>query len=145
MTVQTINTDRDQHIRVFGAACGMADRDLPGSIACHSRSCRNGSAASFRSWDNIVLMIAVPMQAVEVNRDFVEGIVCAAGGMTNSDFSVIATRRDYLRTTTCGRRDNIILMSAMVIQCVEIKRSLCVWIGCIARGMADRDRSIIYL
>ena len=95
MTVQTINTDRDQDIRVFGAARGMADRDLPGSIACHRRSCRNGGAASFGSWDNIVLMIAVPMQAVEVNCDFVEGIVCAASGMTDGNLPIIAIGCDH--------------------------------------------------
>ena len=73
----------------------MANRDLPGIIACHRGGCCNECAAIFRSLNYIAFVIAVSAQAIEIDRDFVVWIVCAARGMTDCDLPIIATRYNY--------------------------------------------------
>lgn len=87
---------RDFVVRVGRAAGGMTDGELP-SVSIHLD---HWGAATGRSRDEISLVIAMPMQLIKIDHNF---IIRAAGGMTNGDFPVIDLTSGS--QTATGRQD----------------------------------------
>ena len=147
VTSQAAGVDGDLDIGVRRTAGGMTDSDAfvrSNHLLLHFRSDLFGAPAR-RCGNDVVLMVAVPVEAVHVDGDLHEGVRRAARGVTDGDSPVVLRQHfrgffDRWSGAAPGRCGNdVSCVIGVARETVSVYRDLDEWVRLAARGVTDGD------